>query len=100
MSASCSSMRFGEKSGSINLRYLECFGGSMLSGMSGRTLPSGMSMCDENSSWWRNTKSLSSRLNTMTMPSAGAAMPPCSIMSRYDGCGDARFSSVSIVIWA
>ena len=37
MSASCSSMRLGANSGSSSLRYFECFGGSTLSGINGRT---------------------------------------------------------------
>ena len=34
-SSSCSSMRFGAKSGSRSLRYFECSGGSTFSGISG-----------------------------------------------------------------
>ena len=49
-SPSIASMRFGANSGSRILRYVACFGGSMFSGISGRTLPSGMSTADENNS--------------------------------------------------
>ena len=91
MSASCSSIRFGAKSGSISLRYFEWFGGSTLSGIIGRTFPRFISTRDENSSWLRSTNSVSSRLNVMAMPSAGRTIPSPSSTCRYIGWGAARF---------
>ena len=67
-SPSMASICLGAKIGSRILRYLRWRGGSTLSGMSGRTLPSSRKPSDENTSLFLNVASTARRLATMYMP--------------------------------
>ncbi len=68
-SSSIASIWRGAKIGSRTLRYLRWRGGSTLSGMSGRTLPSSRKPSDENTSVFLNVASTARRLATMHIPS-------------------------------
>ena len=70
-SSSIASIWRGAKIGSRILRYLRWRGGSTLSGMSGRTLPSSRKPSDENTSVFLNVASTARRLATMYMPGHG-----------------------------
>ncbi len=94
-SATASSMATilrGANSGSSNLRYFFCSGGSICSGIIGRLfLRSTASMLDEKISGWRRASSISAlRLNSTPMPSIG--MTGTSRMALKTGCGWAAIS--------
>ncbi len=67
-SPSIASICFGAKIGSRILRYFRWRGGSTLSGMSGRTLPSSRKPSDENTPLFLNVASTAARLVIMNMP--------------------------------
>ena len=81
-------MRCGENSGCEILRYFTWSGGSICSGMSGRTLPrSAADIAEEKISGRRSTSSTSDRLLTRTPTRSTRSIGEASRSSLYEACG-------------